>query len=540
MSDDRDSVAYDIETGTTETGRYNPVMQIAMTLPTPDKKTIEWHAWAGMQYVSPGSIAVNGLSPDNAPQGPLSLARELANIGKQSSDRALSVGYNHIRFDNEVMRRFLFANGQDPYSFPGSEKHIDILRLAMYCVLRAAKGILFEQAPHGGPNLKLASIADANGISSDGAHDAVEDVRMMIRFAQLVIEQDRETWDRFSSLELKDGGEALLKAGATVASVTIGRNGVNTKPYKALCEDPKRKSRYLGFALDMPDRLEKFLKLPADEVMGMMGRPPPDRPSGWRSASGGNIPLSQMKATSFYVPEEDAGMTLDRKREKIEKSLAIIEEDPEHAKEWVTMAFSDGRYFEPAECPEDAVYDIKLDSDAHTLRSQFAREAEKDPRTLDIGRAAAFFKSDRAVHLGLLAAWKFDTFLRKSAEEGDSRPAIERLPDAVHDDSLLGVDGELAVYAELLRTRFYEDGEPACVSWADKSIDKIREKDKDEFFKKRELLGEIRARSESLDGITRSALEAYDGETYQKAFSEVENAGVKLSKGRLRVERPAA
>jgi exodeoxyribonuclease I len=109
----------------------------------------------------------------------------------------IGVGYNSIRFDDEVTRFLFWRNLMDPYGREwqnecGRWDLLDVVRCAF--ALRPA-GIVWPTHADGKPSFKLEHLSAANDIAHIGAHDALSDVRATIALARLVKARQPRLWD---------------------------------------------------------------------------------------------------------------------------------------------------------------------------------------------------------------------------------------------------------------------------------------------------------------------------------------------------------
>ena len=98
------------------------------------------------------------------------------------------VGYNSIRFDDEVTRHLFWRNLIDPYA---REWRNDCARWDLLDVVRCVyalrpEGIAWPTHDDGRPSFKLEHLTAANGLAHEAAHDALSDVRATIALARLV------------------------------------------------------------------------------------------------------------------------------------------------------------------------------------------------------------------------------------------------------------------------------------------------------------------------------------------------------------------
>lgn len=118
----------------------------------------------------------------------------------------VGVGYNSIRFDDEVTRHLFWRNLMDPYAREwrdgcGRWDLLDVVR----CV-RALRpdGIEWPTHADGKPSLKLEHLSAANGLLHDAAHDALSDVRATIALARLIRQRQPRLWDFCLRLRRKE------------------------------------------------------------------------------------------------------------------------------------------------------------------------------------------------------------------------------------------------------------------------------------------------------------------------------------------------
>jgi len=124
----------------------------------------------------------------------------------------IGVGYNTIRFDDEVTRHLFWRSLIDPYAREwqndcGRWDLLDVVRMAY--ALRP-EGIVWPTKEDGKPSFKLEDLARANGLLHEVAHDALSDVRATIALARLIRSAQPKLFDFALSLHKKDRVAAEL------------------------------------------------------------------------------------------------------------------------------------------------------------------------------------------------------------------------------------------------------------------------------------------------------------------------------------------
>jgi len=122
-----------------------------------------------------------------------------------SEPGTIGVGYNTIRFDDEVTRFLFWRNLIDPYAREwqhncGRWDLLDVVR--MVYALRP-EGIEWPTRD-GKPSFKLELLAAANGLAHEAAHDALSDVRATIALARLIRSKQPRLFDFCLELRRKD------------------------------------------------------------------------------------------------------------------------------------------------------------------------------------------------------------------------------------------------------------------------------------------------------------------------------------------------
>ncbi|HMN20114.1 MAG TPA: exodeoxyribonuclease I [Ottowia sp.] len=124
----------------------------------------------------------------------------------------IGVGYNSIRFDDEVTRFLLWRNLIDPYA---REWQNDCSRWDLLDVVRCAhalrpEGIAWPQGEDGTASFRLEHLTSANGLAHEAAHDALSDVRATIALARLVRQRQPRLFDFCLALRKKERVAAEL------------------------------------------------------------------------------------------------------------------------------------------------------------------------------------------------------------------------------------------------------------------------------------------------------------------------------------------
>ncbi|MBO9685419.1 exodeoxyribonuclease I [Roseateles chitosanitabidus] len=163
----------------------------------------------------PESCLLTGILPQTCAEQGLPEHRFAAAIHEElARPGTVGLGYNTIRFDDEVTRFLFWRNLIDPYA---REWQNDCGRWDLLDVVRCAyalrpEGIQWPRHEDGRPSFKLEHLTAANGLAHEAAHDALSDVRATIALARLIKQQQPRLWDFCLKLRKKDAVWAEIGA----------------------------------------------------------------------------------------------------------------------------------------------------------------------------------------------------------------------------------------------------------------------------------------------------------------------------------------
>lgn len=143
----------------------------------------------------PEACLLTGITPQIADEKGLPEPEFIARIHAEFAQaNTCGVGYNTLRFDDEVTRFTLYRNFYDPYAreWQQGNSRWDIIDLVRMTYALRPDGITWPQHDEGQPSFRLEDLVAANGIQHESAHDALSDVRATIALARLLrIQQPR-------------------------------------------------------------------------------------------------------------------------------------------------------------------------------------------------------------------------------------------------------------------------------------------------------------------------------------------------------------
>ncbi|MCW8124958.1 exodeoxyribonuclease I [Microbulbifer halophilus] len=161
----------------------------------------------------PMASLVTGISPQKAQAEGVPeiefIRRILAELGAPGT---CGVGYNSLRFDDEVTRHTLYRNLLDPYEreWRSGNSRWDIIDMVRLTYALRPQGIHWPEKEGGAPSFRLEDLTAANGIAHEGAHDALSDVRATIDVAKLVRSRQPKLYDYVYRLRRKREAGKLI------------------------------------------------------------------------------------------------------------------------------------------------------------------------------------------------------------------------------------------------------------------------------------------------------------------------------------------
>jgi exodeoxyribonuclease-1 len=182
---------------------------------------VMWHCRPAPDTLpDPESVLLTGILPQHALQRGLPEHEFAAAIERElGREGTIGVGYNSIRFDDEVTRFMFWRNLIDPYAREWSNGcgRWDLLDVVRCTWALRPEGIEWPRHTQGElsgrPSFKLEHLTAANGLAHDSAHDALSDVRATLALARLVRQHQPRLWDFCLKLRKKDAVMAEIGAG---------------------------------------------------------------------------------------------------------------------------------------------------------------------------------------------------------------------------------------------------------------------------------------------------------------------------------------
>ena len=169
----------------------------------------------------PESCLITGITPQLCAQRGLPESEFAARVNAALAEPGtVGVGYNSIRFDDEVTRHLLWRNLIDPYAreWQNGNGRWDLLDVARCAHALRPEGVQWPTGEDGLPSFKLEHLAAANGLAHEAAHDALSDVRATLALARLIRQSQPRLFDFCLALRSKERVAQEMGLPAAVAS----------------------------------------------------------------------------------------------------------------------------------------------------------------------------------------------------------------------------------------------------------------------------------------------------------------------------------
>lgn len=154
----------------------------------------------------PEACLLTGITPQIAQKQGISEA-SFAHLINQilSEPGTCGIGYNSLRFDDEVSRFLFYRNLIDPYAreWQNDCSRWDLLDVVRTMYALRPDGLNWPTNEAGLPSFKLEQLSVANGLTHEQAHDALSDVYATIALAKKIRQQQPRLFDFCFALRKK-------------------------------------------------------------------------------------------------------------------------------------------------------------------------------------------------------------------------------------------------------------------------------------------------------------------------------------------------
>ena len=233
----------------------------------------------------PGACLVTGITPQQALRQGVPEAEFMARIHEQlSRPGTCGVGYNSIRFDDEVTRYALYRNFYDAYAreYQHGNSRWDIIDMVRLTHALRPAGIEWPKGEDGTVSFQLELLTAANGIGHAAAHDALSDVEATIALARLIRDRQPRLFDYALKMRSKQAVLAELDVAAMKpvlhVSGMFGTSRSNIGLVAPISRHPRNKNEIICY--DLATDPAPLAELDADKLRERLFTPAADLPEG--------------------------------------------------------------------------------------------------------------------------------------------------------------------------------------------------------------------------------------------------------------------
>ncbi|WFU65809.1 exodeoxyribonuclease I [Bradyrhizobium brasilense] len=164
---------------------------------------------------------------------------------------SIFVGYNSIRFDEEMLRHALFQTLHDAYlTSKHGNSRADALSLVMAATTLSPTCLAVPRNAEGRPIYRLEGLAAANGIAHGDAHDAMGDVAATLELCRMVYDRSSELWQRFVRFSKKATVAEFVESEEGFILTEFYANEAYHAPVVCIGKDPDQPNGRLCLRLD--------------------------------------------------------------------------------------------------------------------------------------------------------------------------------------------------------------------------------------------------------------------------------------------------
>lgn len=146
----------------------------------------------------PEACLITGITPQQCQRDGHIETEFAAKIAAElSQPGTVGVGYNNIRYDDEMTRFLFYRNFIDPYAhtWANNNSRWDLIDLVRACYALRPEGIVWPTNDDGAISLKLELLTKENNLDHGKAHDAMSDVYATIALAKLIKDKQPKLFD---------------------------------------------------------------------------------------------------------------------------------------------------------------------------------------------------------------------------------------------------------------------------------------------------------------------------------------------------------
>ena len=186
---------------------------------------------------------------------------------------SIFLGYNSIRFDEEMLRHALFQTLHPAYLTSNhNNSRADVWGLVMAAAAVSPACLNVPIGLAGRPIFRLEQLAIANGVAQEQAHDALSDVIATLELCRLVHQRSPELWQRFVRFSKKATVADFVEAEDGFMLTEFFANEAYHTPVVCIGRDPDQANG--RFCLSLNSDVDRFAAMTDDELRAELAQRP--------------------------------------------------------------------------------------------------------------------------------------------------------------------------------------------------------------------------------------------------------------------------
>lgn len=224
----------------------------------------------------PVALRTNGLSIDRLTDEGLPSHTDMVRSIRQkllSWSPSIFVGYNSIRFDEEMLRHAFFQTLHPAYLTSNHGNcRADVLGLMLAAEALSPACLKVPIGPDGRPIFQLEPLAKANGVAHTQAHDAMADVVATLGLCRYVQERCSELWQRFVRFSKKATVADFVDSEDGFFLTEFFGNEAYHSPVVCLGRDPEQPNGRLCLRLNCD--IDRFAEMTDEDLRSELAQKP--------------------------------------------------------------------------------------------------------------------------------------------------------------------------------------------------------------------------------------------------------------------------
>ncbi|TAN66222.1 MAG: exodeoxyribonuclease I [Methylobacter sp.] len=309
----------------------------------------------------PEACLITGITPQLAEQKGVCEAEFIRQIHQQLAEPGTcTLGYNSLRFDDEVTRNCLYRNFYDPYAreWQNGNSRWDLIDVVRAARALRPEGVVWPVNDEGCPSFRLDQLTQANKIAHEAAHDALSDVYATIAIAKLVKQAQPRLYQFLLQHRVKAEALGLLQFGSFKPVVHVSGKYPAVKNCLAIvlpvCKHPTNTNGMIVYDLSVDP--EPMLSLSVAEIQKRIFTATADLPEGVSRIPLKTVHINKcpiLAPVSVIRPEDAQRLEIDLELcqaniDKIKSSVGLAEK--------VAAVFDGQGYAEQDSDPDLEIY----------------------------------------------------------------------------------------------------------------------------------------------------------------------------------------